>query len=331
VLAPATGKFDVAGTKAYVPNRRLVRQEQVLQPDPDKRTVPQDDIHDQRGLADPADGGQTGFPFEVRRTAPAKGRPGIYDGGMRVDITTTNADGIGTGMVTLKVQCRGCDEHTGVTEDDDWVTVAEDFNQSFVYAQAGVTAAVNRPQAHKADGTPVEWRAVVGQGSAITRMDIDFTSGPASTDGATGGDDPPVLKGYDVATTDFFRDLNKNVASAGQAFSANDPRAVIGGAQSLAGVGSLVLADDALPGFTGLYDGETGGPSGPPTAGFTFQSTGSVPGAGSRLPGTYETKELTIGPDDGNAEMKVRIDWPARRTTSISTSIARTPTATRSR
>jgi hypothetical protein len=308
LLAPASGRFDVAGSKGYVPNRRLVRQEQVFQADPDKRTVPQDDIHDQRGIADPTDSGQTAFPFEVRRTAPAKGRPGIYDGGMRVDVTTTNADGIGTGLVTLKVQCKGCDDHPGVTEDDEWVTVAEDYNQSFVYAQAGVTAAVNRPQAFKADGSPVEWRAVVGQGSAITRMDIDFTSGPATTDGATGGDDPPVLKGYDVANTDFFRDLNKHVASSGQAFSTVDPRAVIGGGQSLAGLGSLVLADDPLPGFTGRFDGESG-PSGPPTADFTFHSTGSVPGAGSRLPGTYETKEFTIGPDDGNAQMKVRIDW----------------------
>ena len=311
LLRPATGKFDVAGRKGYVPNGRLVRQEQVFQADPDKRTVPQEDIHDQRGVADPAGGASTVFPFEVRRTAPAKGRPGIYNGGMRVDVTTTNADGIGTGLVTLSVQCKGCDEHPGVTEDDEWVTVAEDFNQSPVYAQAGVTVAVNRPQASRADGTPVEWRAVVGQGSAITRMDIDFTSGPATSDGATGGDDPPVLRGYDVANTDFFRDLNKHVAASGEAFSAVDPRAVIDGSTSLAGLGSLVLADDALPGYTGRFDTEPGPPTGPPTADFTFQSTGSVPGAGSRLPGTYETKAFTIAPDDGNAQVKVRVDWPS--------------------
>ena len=309
MLAPASGKFDVPGAKGYVPNRRLVRREQVFQADPNRHTVAQDDIHDRRGVADPADGGQTAFPFVVERTAPAKGRPGIDNGGMRVDITTTNADGIGTGMVTLQVQCKGCDEHPGVHEDDEWVTVAEDYNQSFVYAQVGVTAAVNRPQAHKSDGTPIEWRAVVGQGSAITRMDIDFTSGPASTDGATGGDDPPVLKGYDVANTDFFRDLNKHVAASSQAFSAVDPRAVISGAQSLAGLKSLVLADDPLPGYTGPFGGVAGPPAGPPTAGFEFASTGSAPGAGSRAPGTYETKAFTIGPDDGNAEMKVRVDW----------------------
>jgi hypothetical protein len=140
-------------------------------------------------------------------------------------------------------------------------------------------------------------------------MDVDFTAGPASTDGATGGDDPPVLKGYDVANTDFFRDLNKHVASADQAFSTVDPRAVIAGTQSLDGLSSLVLADDALPGYTGRFDGDAGPPTGPPTADFTFQSTGSVPGAGSRLPGTYERKEFTIAPEDGNAQMKVRIEW----------------------
>ena len=40
-------------------------------------------------------------------------------------------------------------------------------------------------------------------------MSIDFTSGPASTDGSTGGDEPPVARGYDVANTDFFGDLNR--------------------------------------------------------------------------------------------------------------------------
>jgi len=29
----------------------------------------------------------------------------------------------------------------------DWITVAEDYNQSFLYAQAGLTAAVNHPDA----------------------------------------------------------------------------------------------------------------------------------------------------------------------------------------
>ena len=80
---------------------------------------------------------------------------------------TQNVQGIGTGMATLKVQCRGCDQHVGVAEDDEWVTVAEDFNQSRLYVQAGVTAAVNRPEALKADGTPVEWRAVVNGPTAV--------------------------------------------------------------------------------------------------------------------------------------------------------------------
>ena len=54
----------------------------------------------------------------------------------------------------------------GVADDDDWVTVTEDYNQSPLYAQAGITAAVNRPQPFKADGTPVEWRAVIS-GNAL--------------------------------------------------------------------------------------------------------------------------------------------------------------------
>ena len=41
-------------------------------------------------------------------------------------------------MATLKVQCRGCDHARRACDDDDeWVTVQEDFNQSFLYCAGG--------------------------------------------------------------------------------------------------------------------------------------------------------------------------------------------------
>jgi hypothetical protein len=307
MLAPATGTFQAPGRKGYVPNQRLVRKQKTYQAGPPPNTVAQDDVSGQTGTAD-ADGNII-FPFEVKRTKASKGEPGIYNGGMRVDITVQNAQGIATGLATLKVECRGCDQHVGVTDDEDWVTVQEDYNQSLIYAQAGLTAAVNRPQGLKPDGTAVEWRAVVNGPTAVARMDIDFTSGPASTDGSTGGDPPPVARGYDVANSDFFGDLNRFISNTDERFSAFDPRKVISGRQSLSGLSSLVLADNPLPGYTGPYGAEAPKPSGPPTTNKQFSSTVSVPGAGSRLPGTYETYEFTIGPNDGNGAMAVKIEW----------------------
>jgi hypothetical protein len=308
IVAPATGTFSAPGRKGFVPNRRLVRKEKAYQSGPPPHTVAQDDISGRTGTAD-ADGNIV-FPFEVQRTKARKGQPGIYNGGMRVDVTVQNLQGIATGTATLKVQCKGCDEHVGVIEDEDWVTVQEDYNQSLIYAQAGLTAALNRPDALKADGTPVEWRAVVNGPTATARMDIDFTSGPASIDGSTGGDPPPVARGYDVANTDFFGDLNRFIPSSDERFGAVDPRNVIKGKQqSLSGLRSLVLADDPLPGYTGPYGAEPPRPSGPPTANKQFASTVSVPGVGSRVPGTYETYEFSIGPNDGNGAMTVKIEW----------------------
>jgi hypothetical protein len=308
MLNPATASFNVAGTKGYVPNTRVTRARTVNQADPSKKSTPQEDIQGAVGVADPAHDGQTIFPFTVYRTDGKKG-PRIYNGGMRVDITTTNAAGVGTGAVTLQLQCRHCDHHVGTEHEDGWVTVAEDYNQSLIYAQAGITAAVNNPEASP-EG--VAWRAVVSQGTAITRMDVDFTTGPASTDGNTEGDPAPVLEAYNVANTDFFTDLNGFVPNAGERFQAVDPRAVIAGTQSLAGLETLVLADEAFPGYTDLYAGESARPSGLPTADFEMASERPTsPGLGVHSEASAERRAFTIGPNDGNASMTVRISWPS--------------------
>ena len=231
---------------------------------------------------------------------------------MRVDVTETNVGGIGGGNAIngLQVQCRGCDEHPGVADDDEWVTVTEDYNQSPVYLQAGLTAAVNRPQATKADGSPVEWRAVVQGPTGLARVAVDFTAGPATSDGTTGGDDPPRLAGYDVANTDFFEDLNPFIRGENRDFGRVDPRAVIEGRRGLGNLDTLVLADDPLPGYTGRYGGGGDGtPGGGPTPDSTFSGSASVPGASAGLPGTFEDHPFTIKRNEGNAKVTVRIDW----------------------
>jgi hypothetical protein len=223
--------------------------------------------------------------------------------------------------IAMKVQCKGCDEHVhpeGV-KDTDWVTVAEDWNQEQLYARAGLTAAVNRPDAKQADGSPVQWRVLVSPQAGAVQARLNFSSDPATSDGGyaagRGGDPPPKLHAYDVANTDVFADLNPFFADAADRFSTVDPRQVIAGTRSLAGIRTLVLADGLLPGYTGLYAGEPAIPGGAPTPGFEFASSGpTAPGQGasscSRTAANVQhSKEFTINPGDGNAAMSAVLAW----------------------
>jgi hypothetical protein len=318
---PSIYRFVPAGTQAYVPGVRLKRDAKDFQAGAPEGSVAQADVSD-TGTLGPD--GTVVVPFTVKRgPQPADGSPdagkNVFNGGMRVDATATNIQGISSGSAAMAIQCRGCDQHPGDKDTDDWVTVSEDYNQSPLYAQAGITVAVNRPQAFKADGTPVEWRAVIS-GSAlgvglpisptvVANVDVHFTRDRATTDGATGGDNPAQLAAYDVANTDFFDQLNQFIDDDAQKFQKLDPRAVIAGQQSLSGIRSLVLADDPLPGYTGDY-AATSQPSGGPTADQPINSAGGTfPGAGSQAPGTTEEFPFTIGPNDENSKVDVAISW----------------------
>lgn len=318
---PQIYRFVPAGTNAYVPDLRLTRDAKDYQTGPPDGSVAQANI-DADGFYGP-DGNVT-VPFTVKGgPQPADGSPdaskNVFNGGMQVNVTTANLQGVATGTAKLSIQCRGCDEHPGVAADEDWVTVSEDFNQSPLYAQAGVTATVNRPQAFKVDGTPVEWRAVIsgnalgttlpGSPTPIAHVNVKFTRGRATTDGATGGDEPAKLAAYDVANTDFFEELNGFIENPANRFQKIDPHAVISGQQSLTGIRSLVLADDPLPGYTGSYSASSQ-PSGGPTANKTITSAGGTfPGAGSRAPGTFEEFPFTIAPNEENTQVDVKIQW----------------------
>jgi hypothetical protein len=135
MLRPPGTAYSVPVKSGYVANTRLTRQEQQIQPGPPAGTTAQDDINDEApdGAIPPSedDPGGSFFEFQVQRDGDT------FNGGMRVDVRTSNFQGVGSGLATLKVQCKFCDDHVGVESNDDWITVAEDFNQSFLYAQAG--------------------------------------------------------------------------------------------------------------------------------------------------------------------------------------------------
>ena len=324
VNPPQNPTFDAAGDKGYVPNTRVTREEQVNQP-ADSGQEPQAPID--MGPKAPEVSEDTENPFPTRT---------VYDrddgfvvnagnGGMRVEVTEANVQGVSPDyalqtatMPTLKVECK-CDDHHGPADahDPEWTIAAEDYNQKQLYQAAGLTATVNRPQGDL-PGESVEWRLVIEGPHAGTQAHIEFTRGPASADGNTGGDEPPRLAAYDVANTDFFRDLDP-FSRAGEGFDPIQPRQVLAGEQSLNTLDSLVLADNALPGYTGKFGAPvTAQPS--PAEHFESGETPSTPGAreggtldpnvgsAGRVPNSYQTLEWTIAPEAANQSMHIALD-----------------------
>ena len=309
VLRPPGTSYSVPVKSGYVPNVRLTRERQQLQPGAPAGTSPQEDIDDAAATTVTPGSGAT---FEL---PPVEQDADTWNGGMRIDVRTSNVQGIGSGIATLEVQCKFCDDHVGVEANEDWITIAEDFNQGIGYAQAGLTAAVNHPDSKTGD-KQVLWRAVVSAEGGAPRFSVDFTSDPATTDGATEGDDPPFLAGYDVANTDFFRDLNEDAKAEDDEFEAIDPAKVIAGEQSLDSFKTIVLADEALPGYYGPYKGQVQ-PTGGKTADFEFPNDepttpgqtadGCTPAATSAE--ATDEHPFTIPANDLNRSFTVTIKW----------------------
>ena len=309
LLRPPGASYSVPQKSGYVANTRLTREKQQVQQGAPEGTSPQADLEN-KPPDGPSEEGGSQYAFDVQQDADT------WNGGMRIDVTATNVQGIGSGLATLKVQCQFCDEHVGVKESADWITVAEDFNQGLGYAQAGLTAAINHPDAKTGD-KQVNWRAVVDAPGGVPMFNVYFTAGPATSDGASEGDTPPFLAAYDVANTDFFKDLNEDAMAEKDKFEAVDPAKVLAGEQSLDSFKTLVLADEALPGYTGAYKGQeqpTGGPTAdlqfpndePTTPGQTADQ-GCTPAATN--PDATDEFPFTIGPNDLNRSFTVRIQW----------------------
>ncbi|MEA2386974.1 MAG: hypothetical protein QOJ22_1148 [Thermoleophilaceae bacterium] len=289
--------FSARGRKGYVANRRVTGSGRRNLPEAPPGTRASGPV----GGDVPAVPNSATFNFKV----PASGGQ-IHNGGIRVEATNGNISGIGTGSVQLQIQCKGCDRHPGVKGAGDFITVAEDYNQSEVYLQAGVVATVNDPQSIGPDGKAVEWRAVATGPAGVVRFNVVFTNGPASADGDTGGGPAPEQRAYDVANTDFFDDLNDFMPSD-EDFRRVSPRAVIDGRQSLDAFDTIALADDPLPGYTGEYGRRT--PPGPATADQNISGNSTPPSGGEDSPASFTEKEFTIGANDANAKATIEIKW----------------------
>ncbi len=227
--------FPARGRKGYVGNPRVVGAD-TARPAFPPGTKPQADIS--RIV--------TGTPDQIVAEFPVEQSASTFNGGMRVTVTHVNVQGNAPTAVlaTLRVQCHGCDEHPGVRAEGGWVDVAQDFNQSPLYIQAGMVATVNYPQAFKR-GRPVKWRVVVGTPAIPTvRLRVEFSSGPASGSGDTGGGAPPRTRAYNVASSDFWTALNA-FAPKGNQYEEIDP------AKKLPPLDTLVVSD-VVPGAGGF-------------------------------------------------------------------------------
>ena len=196
---PAAARCSTrAGRKGYVAERAPAR---APSSDNQPETPPRHGRagEDRRpGRARPA-AGQVVFDFPVKLgRQPQDGSPdagkNVFNGGLRVDITKLNAAGHlrrQRASRRSRSSASGCDDHPGIDPDGDgYITVAEDFNQSPGYAQAGLTAAVNRPLAKNRDGQ--EGRVAGAARERIpnlldagARMDVEFIQGPATASGDT--------------------------------------------------------------------------------------------------------------------------------------------------
>jgi hypothetical protein len=231
LLGGRTFAFPARGRKGYVGNPRVVGVDSARPAFP-AGTKPQADI--ERTI--------TGTPDQIVAEFPVRQSAGTFNGGMRVTVTHVNVQGNAPTAVlaTLRVQCQGCDEHPGIHADGDWVDVAQDFNQSPLYIQAGMVATVNHPQAVKG-GSPVKWRVVVATpGVPVARLHVEFSSGPASGSGDTGGGEAPRKRAYNVASSDFWSALN-GFAPRGNQYEEIDP------ARALPPLDTLVVSD-VVPG-----------------------------------------------------------------------------------
>ena len=306
ILGRQTRGFTARGWKGYVPLTRVKEKARNLSAGAPPGTSPQEDVDEIVTASGPD---QAIYEFEVKRDAQT------YNGGMRIDITQPNFQGVQPAALVhqLRIQCKGCDRHPGIEEDDEWVTVTEDYNQSGTYSQAGITAAVNDPQPSGENGKPVEWRAVVDNpaGPAV-RVRIDFTSGRATLDGETGGGDPPMQKAYNVAATDFWRSLNRFTPMKRKRFRKVNARKLARKKkpQVPRRLDTLVLTDQALPGYQ--YPAPKGSGTQQPKQEFASQQP-TAPCAYQEgtphVPGCYEEFEFKV--EEGTSKVTTTIEFSA--------------------
>ncbi|HEV8683403.1 MAG TPA: M14 family zinc carboxypeptidase [Actinomycetota bacterium] len=225
------------------------------------------------------------FTFEFLIQGP---EDGVYNGGVEGRATPVNAQGVSAESLTSLVLERyrpaeppAPTDNTGCgANNDNWEEVNRYYNQSSIYLQSGQAVHSNFP-------SPGRWRVCVTGGLATAiaanggHVDLDiFFSGEKAWE------DPGQLA-YDVSNMELFESLSQYVAP-GQFVPVNVDD-VLSGAVDLDTFRSLVVADDALPGFTEPI------PTGPAQAGQSHNN----PGLGT-APCAYQRGTTDVPPGSNN-------------------------------
>ena len=302
-LQPEDNRFRVPGSVAYIRSPKVVTNAgDPLEPPPGAGLPPQAPILDAALDA----GNDFTYEFEIKGFDD-----GVSNGGVEGKVTGINLGGVGQVATTELIleQYRSGEEDPGPatacgTADDAWQEVNRYFDQSDTYQQAGAAVHGNLP-------LPGRWRVCM-TGGLVTKLRA--SGGSADLDITFSGEkawEDPGQKPYSATNMKFFDDLATHMAP-GQLTSISADQ-VLSGAVDLDRFSTVVVADDALPGF--VEPSRTGpaqsGMSFPDVAAKTLATVPCAyqPSTADVLPPTcYAAFEFDVDPTFNNQQLTVALE-----------------------
>jgi hypothetical protein len=299
-LQPEDTSFRVPGKVAYVHNPKVLSNPGQLVTVPKSRKLqPQAPIHAQLTPAN-----NFTYTFEIQGNTK-----NVFNGGVEAKATPVNVAGVsGFSLTKLSLERYRLGEETpqddSCTADDaNWNLVNQYYNQSSIYVQAGQAVHGNMP-------LPGIYRVCLTGGLAtqiaasggVVELDITLTTQKAWED--------PGQRPYSVSNMKFFGDLAKNMGK-GQLVKVTADQ-VLAGTVDLSQFTSVVVADEALPGFSetpAAGDAQPDEVYEPPA-----RAAATVPCAWPTnpvLPPTcYADYEFDVDPAFNNQQLTVRLTSP---------------------
>ncbi|MGH2681933.1 MAG: CARDB domain-containing protein [Actinomycetota bacterium] len=216
---------------------------------------------------------------------------GVFNGGITVEATFLNADGISTGSLPrISLQ---------TFIEQQWQTVATHFGQGGspdLYLQAGQTVSANDP-------VPGRWRVHVSSGAGgPVRLEIDFN--PVEAEASPG------QTAISASSMDFFDDLNEFVSAGGEKLTPVTVDEILANPGVLDGFDSLVVVDDFMPGFVPEPEPPF---TGPPQDAFSFQVLGGDPLSGGDAVHEFDVLGQADGFDNdrivATSSWEIPSDW----------------------
>jgi hypothetical protein len=297
-LQPEDTRFSVPGTVAYVHNPKTLKNTGTRLNVP-ARFEPQEPIMNIELTPE----NDFTWAFEVKGR-----RDHVTNGGIEAKATPVNVSGISAfSTTTLTLERFRGEEETPQEEPgcgdggDRWEVVNQYYNQSSIYLQAGQAVHGNLPLpgVYRVCLTGSLPEKIAASGGYVD-LDITFSRQKAWED--------PGQRPYEVSNMKLFTDLAKNMKK-GQLVkvTADD---VLAGTVDLGAFSSVVIADEALPGYTEPI------PTGPAQAGETHEpptrAAATAPCAGDEgsPPTCTADYEFDVRPEFNNQQLTVSLTAP---------------------